>query len=63
MLSLKEYKMKLGDIADNMSDDEILKLQKEQYRFAEIAWDIWINRNLAKKYDKSDNIGEPYHKL
>ena len=60
MLSFKEYKKKLGSIADTMSDDDILKLREEQYRFAEIALDIWIKRNLALKTKKSNNIKEPH---
>ncbi len=59
MLSFKEYKKKLGNIADTMSEDDILKLREEQYRFAEIALDIWISENLAKKCDKSNNVDEP----
>ncbi len=59
MLSFNEYKKKLGDIADTMSEDDILKLRAEQYRFAEIALDIWIAENIAKKVDKGHNVEEP----
>ena len=49
MLSIKKYRELLGDVANSMSDEEVEKLREEQYRFVEIALNIWIDENLSKK--------------
>jgi len=59
MISLKEYKRRLGTLADNMSDSDILKMQNTHYILAEIALDIVIKRHLAKNKNNRNNNNVP----
>ena len=49
MIPIEKYKKLLGNIAETLTDEEILQIRLEQYRFAEIALDMWIDENLSKK--------------
>ncbi len=42
MLSLREFKEALGDMAKNLTEEEILKLRENQDQTAEILFNMWL---------------------
>lgn len=44
MINLKDFKKALGKTADEMSEDEILKLREHQDQEAEIYYAMWIEK-------------------
>ena len=48
MISLEEFKKSLGDLQNQLSEEEILKLRENQDKMADIFFDSWlveINQN------------------
>jgi|GEM_PF-3319218 len=54
MIPLSEFKRLLGDLADTMSEGEILELRRQQTMLANIAFDMWIEENNSR-LTMSDN--------
>ena len=52
MIPLNDYKKLLGSCAENMSDNEIRQIRKDQYQLADIALDAWFD--ICKKDLKDD---------
>lgn len=51
MIELSEFKKELGPLAEELSEEEILKLREQQDQMAEILFDTWlkkINQNSDK---------------
>jgi len=44
MISLNRYKQLLGDLADTMSDEEILDLYWKQEHMIQLAFEVWRDR-------------------
>ncbi len=42
MLSIEESRKELGKLADNMSDEEVIKIRNELYELANIALDSYF---------------------
>lgn len=49
MISLEDYKKKLGDKAKLKSDAEILKIMKLQEKLADAFFDMWVEKVNNKK--------------
>ena len=48
MISLEEFKKALGDMKNELSEEEVLKLRENQDQMADILFDMWredINKN------------------
>ena len=48
MISLDKFKEALGDLKDELTEEEILKLRENQDQMADILFDLWlaeINKN------------------
>ncbi len=43
MISLNEFKEALGDEANKLTEEEILKLREQQNQEAEIFFSMWLN--------------------
>lgn len=42
MIPLEEFKIALGDLKDQLSEKEILKLREDQDQEAEIMFNMWL---------------------
>ncbi len=48
MISLEEFKKALGNLANELSEEEILKVREQQDKMAEVLFSSWlaeINKN------------------
>ena len=43
MINLEKFKESLGDINNELSEEEILKLRENQDQMAEILFNSWLN--------------------
>ena len=43
MINLDEFKNSLGDIKNELSEEEILELRKNQDQMAEVFFNSWLN--------------------
>lgn len=48
MIGLLEFKKKLGKTADEMTEEQILKLRENQDKLAEILFYMWL-KEIKKK--------------
>lgn len=44
MIALEDYKKALGTLANELSEEEILKLRDSQDQMAEIFFDMWFKQ-------------------
>lgn len=42
MISLDKFKEALGDLKNELSEEEILKLRENQDQMADILFDLWV---------------------
>ncbi len=49
MIDLSEYKKILGNLAHELSEEEILKLRDQQDQEAEIFFNMWLDNIKEKK--------------
>jgi len=42
MISLVDFKIALGTLVDELSEEEILKLRSDQDQMAELFFDLWL---------------------
>lgn len=49
MISLEEYKKALGPLAQELSEEEILKVRDNQDQMAEILFNMWLEEIKNKK--------------
>ena len=49
MISLQDFKDALGDEAKNLTEEEILKLQDNLDKHAELFFDMWLEDIKKKK--------------
>jgi hypothetical protein len=60
MISLEDYKKKLGYRAQLKSDAEILKIMKLQEKLADMFFDMWVEKiNTAEKTTDYANKKKP----
>jgi hypothetical protein len=52
MISLEDYKKRLGGRAKLKSDAEILKVMKLQERLADAFFDMWVEKINSSNIDK-----------
>ena len=53
MISLEEYKKALGPLAQELSEEEILKVRDNQDQIAEILFDMWLKEiNIPNSANK-----------
>lgn len=48
MINLDEFKNSLGDLKNELSEEEILKLRENQDQMAEIFFNSWLNEISRK---------------
>ena len=49
MIALTEFKQALGNLAQEMTEEEILKLRDNQDRLAEILFSLWLEEMKKKQ--------------
>ena len=61
MISIEDYKKKLGKKAETKSDAEILKIMELQEKLADIFFDIWIDKiNTKTEENKMLRLSHKY---
>jgi hypothetical protein len=48
MVELSEFKQKLGKLADDLTDEQIEQLKSDNYKLANILFDMWVERKAGK---------------
>jgi len=48
MIDLEKFKESLGDIKNELSEEEILRLRKNQDEMSEIFFNLWLNEISSK---------------
>ncbi len=44
MIGLEEYKKALGEVTDNLSEEEVLKIRQIQDEIAEVMYILWLEK-------------------
>lgn len=59
MLSIEEFKKKLGRKADSFSESEIECLRVAEDQFADVFFDVWLRkRNQKNQFPFNENGGK-----
>lgn len=54
MISLEEFKNSLGDLAKDLTEEEILRVRDNQDQMAEIMFNMWLKEKNNKKAEPSE---------
>ena len=49
MIDLKDFKKSLGNLAKELSEEQILKLRDHQDQMAEVLFDMWLKKSIVTK--------------
>lgn len=49
MISLKDFKKSLGNLAKELTEEQILELREQQDKMAEAFFAMWVDKNKQKK--------------
>jgi hypothetical protein len=54
MIPLEEYRVMLGSFANKLSEEQILKLRRQEFEVAKAVFNLWLSGKLKSNIEDAD---------